>query len=155
MTVEGLTGTPATAAVVTRPGVLDWVLVVLLTALAAVFGVFGIFFLPAYVGSVPMPVVVVVTSAALLVIPRVGYRLTGRMAAAMAPTAVWFAVSIGFYLTSNALYRGVPIAWRGWQFYLLIGAGAIAAATSLGLLWSEQVQREMDSRSGPDPERLR
>jgi hypothetical protein len=102
-----------------------------------------------------MPAVVVVTSAALLVIPRVGYRLTGRMAAAMAPAAVFFLVSIGFYLTSNALYRGVPVAWRGWQFYLLIGTGAIAAATSLGLLWSEQVQREMDARLGPDPGKRR
>lgn len=155
MTAGPLTGAPVTGDDTSPPRLVDWVLVLLLCVLAAAFGVFGIFFLPAYVGSVPMPAIVVVTTAALLVIPRVGYRLTGKMVAATAPAAVWFVVSIGFYLTSNSLYRGVPVAWRGWQFYLLIGAGAIAAATSLGLLWSEQVEREMSARLGPDPRKPR
>lgn len=148
MTAGPLTGTPAVGGV-PRPAGLDWFLVALLCVLAAVVGVFGVFFLPAYVGSVPMPVVVVGTSAALVVLPRLGYGLTGRMIAGMAPAATWFVVSIGLYLTPNALYRGVPVAWRGWQFYLLIGVGAVAAATSLGLLWSGQLERELDARMGP------
>jgi len=149
MTTEPLTGTSTLGPVRPSPAAFDWFLVVLLCVLAAVVAVFGVFFLPAYVGSVPVPAVVVGTSAALVVLPRVSYRLTGRMIAGMAPAAVWFLVSIGLYLTTNALYRGVPVAWRGWQFYLLIGVGAIAAATSLGLLWSEQLEQELDARIGP------
>lgn len=154
MTAEPLAGTPTVDAPARRPGgALDWFLVVLLCVLSAVLAVFGVFFLPTYVGAVPVPAVVLVTSAAMLVLPRVGHRLTGRMAAAMAPVVVWFVVSIGLYLTTNALYLGVPVAWRGWQYYLLVGAGAIAAATSLGLLWSEQVEREMTARVGPQQRR--
>ena len=145
MTAGPLTGTadrPASTA-------FDWSLVVVVSVLSGVIAVFGVFFLPTYARSVPVPAVVLVTSAALLVLPRVGHRLTGRMAAALAPVVVWFVVTIGLYLATNALYVGVPVAWRGgWQFYLLVGLGAIAAATSLGLLWSEQVERETAARIG-------
>jgi hypothetical protein len=145
-----MTGTETAEQAPPRPAVLDWVLVILLCLLSAVVAVYGVFFLPAYIGSVPMPAVVVVTAAALVALPRMSYRLTRSMAAALAPAAVWFLVSVGLYLTTNALYRGVPVAWRGWQFYLLIGIGAIAAATSLGLLWSEQLEQQLNTRLGPD-----
>lgn len=153
MTARPLTGSPTADDPVRSSAVLDWLLVLLLSLLSAVVAVFGVFFLPAYLGSVPMPAVVVVTSAALFVLPRAGYRLTRSMVAAMAPVAIWFVVSIGLYLTTNALYRGVPVAWRGWQFYLLVGTGAVAAAASLGLLWSEQLEREMTALRGTDQRR--
>ena len=121
------------------PGVLDWVLVVLLCLLAGVIAVFGVFFLPLYVGAVPVPVVVVPVAGGLLVLPRLTFRLTGAVAAAMAPAAVWFAVTVVLYLITNGLYLGVPVAWRGWQFALLVGVGAIAAATSIGLLWGDEL----------------
>ena len=155
MTAEPLAG-PAAPSAPSRPNAIDWLLVVLLSVLAGVVAVFGVFFLPTYVGAVPLPAVVVLTSAAMLVLPRVGYRLTGRMAAAMAPAVVWFVVTIGLYLTPNALYLNVPVAWRsGWQFYLLVGLAAIAAATALGLSWSEQVEQDMTARMAPDPGKRR
>lgn len=153
MTAAPVTATPAAQKGPAGPA--DWFLVVLLCLLSAVLGVFGVFFLPTYLGAVPVPAVVVVTSAALVIMPRVGYRLTRQMGAAMAPVVIWFVVCIGLYLVTNALYRGVPVAWRGWQFYLLIGLGAIAAATSLGLLWSEQFEQKLDARLGPDPRQPR
>ena len=156
MTAGPLAQAPAVEPAGRSPGASDWLVVVLLCLLAGVVAVFGVFFLPTFVGAVPVPAIVVVTTGALLVLPRVTYRLTGRMAAAMAPAVVWFVVTIGLYLTTNALYRGVPVAWRsGWQFYLLVGLGAIAAAISLGLLWSEQVEQDMAARMGPDPRKRR
>jgi hypothetical protein len=150
-TAGPLTGT-TTPAPVRRPAAgSDWVLVALLCVLAGVVAVFGVFFLPTFVGAVPVPAVIVGTTAALLVLPRVAYLLTRRMAAAMAPAVVWFLVTIGLYLTTNGLYVGVPVAWRGgWQFYLLVGLGAIAAAISLGLVWSEQLEQELSARKGRD-----
>jgi hypothetical protein len=156
MTAQPLTGTSPADPVRRPTSGSDWILVVLLCLLAAVVAVFGVFFLPTFVGAVPVPAVILVTTATLLVLPRVAYLLTRRMAAAMAPAVVWFVVTIGLYLATNALYLGVPVAYRsGWQFYLLVGLGAIAAAISIGLVWSEQLEQEMNARVGPNSGRLR
>ncbi|MET3806762.1 hypothetical protein ABIB25_003782 [Nakamurella sp. UYEF19] len=139
---------PVTATGDPGPGIFDWVLVGALTLLAGVIGVFGIFFLPLYNGSFPLPVVVLAVGLALAVIPRVGYRLTGRMVASILPVVLWFLVTFGLSLTNNSLYRGAALAWRGWQFGLLLGVGGLAAAASIGLLWGDHVRVEMAARSG-------
>ncbi len=141
MTRPELSSEMATAAAVkhSEPAVVDWLLVALLSVLAGVIGVFGVFFLPMYIGSFPAPVSALLVGATLAVIPRMGYRLTGRMVAALAPAVVWFLVTVGLYLTDNALYTGVPVAWRGWQFALLVGIGGVAAASSVGLVWGDHL----------------
>ncbi len=128
------------------PGFLDWVLVALLTALMIVIAVFGVFYLPIYIGAVPVPVSVLPVALALALIPRVAYRLTGRMWAAMAPVLAWLVVSIGLYATTNSLYLSVPVTWRGWQFVLLMGVGALSAAASVGLLWGDHMRAQYDTR---------
>ena len=132
--------TPAVPREFRRPAPADWVLVVLLSGLSGVLALYGVFFLPLYVGSFPLPAVVVAIAAALVVLPRATYRLAARMSAAVAPVIVWFIVSIWLYLTPNTLFQSVPLAWRGWQFPFLVGVGALAAATSIGLLWGDQLR---------------
>ncbi len=139
---------PAAPAIV-RAGRGDWVLVVLVTLLAGVVAVFGVLFLPLYVGAVPVPVVVVFVVLALIELPRLSHALTRTMVAALAPVVAWLIVTVGLYLAPNTLYLGLPVAWRGWQFALLVGAGAIAAAGSVGMLWSEQLRLEWESRPRP------
>src|ERR1700712_2949690 len=136
-----------------RPGVLDWIVVALLSLLMGVIGVFGVFFLPWYVGSVPVPVSVLPVAAALAVLPRVAYRLTHRLLAALAPALVWLVVSIGLYATTNSLYLSVPIAWRGWQFVLLLGLGALTTAASVGLLWGDHMREEFEARQAASTRR--
>lgn len=121
----------------------DWCLVALLTVLSGVLAVFGIFFLPTYFGAVPVPLVVVFIGGALAVLPRLCYRLTFRMSAAVAPAAGWLLVTIALYLTSNPLYARVPIAWQGWQILLLLGVGTLVAAASIGLVWADSVRAEV------------
>lgn len=125
-------------------------LVVLLAGLSGVVALFGVFFLPAYAGSTPVPVVVVVVGVALAVIPRAAYRLTSRLLAAVLPVAVWFAVTVGLLLTHNGLFLSAPIVWQGWQFVLLLGVGALSAAASVGLLWGDHLRAQIDA-SGADP----
>ena len=116
-------------------GVGDWLLVALLCALSGVIALFGVFFVPLYLGAVPMPVVIIPVGVALAVLPRTAYRLAPRMAAAAGPPVAWLVVTVWLNLRDNALYRGAPVAWQGWQFVLLLGVGSLAAAASVGLLW--------------------
>jgi hypothetical protein len=113
-----------------------------------VFGVFGVFYLPFYSGSAPLPLVVIAVGAALVVIPRLSYGLTRRMSAAAAPVVVWLAVTIWLYVTSNSLYPEAPVAWRGWQFALLIGIGSLSAAVSVGLVWGDHLRADIERRYG-------
>ena len=136
-----------------RPGAIDWILVGLLSLLMGVIGVFGVFYLPLYVGSVPVPVSVLPVALGLAVIPRMAYRLTGRMPAALAPVLVWLVVSIVLYGVTNSLYLSVPVAWRGWQFVLLLGLGALTTAASVGLLWGDHMRAEFDARKLAPPGR--
>lgn len=130
---------------------IDWAVVAGLAVLAGVVAVYGVFYLPAYSGSTPVPVVVVLVGVALVVIPRVAYRLTRRLLAAVAPVVAWFVVTVGLFLTHNGLYLAVPVTWQGWQFALLLGVGALSAAASLGLLWGDHVRAQIDARSGRSP----
>ncbi len=138
---------PATAAPpAAPPAVIDWLLVGLLSLLMGVIGVFGVFYLPMYVGAVALPVSVLPVALAVAVIPRVAYRLTHRMPAALAPVLVWLVVSVALYGVTNSLYLSVPVAWRGWQFVVLLGLGALTAAASIGLLWGAHLRTEFDAR---------
>lgn len=134
----------------TGPGraaaVSDWVLVIGLAALSGVIGVFGVFFLPTYVGSLPLPVVVLVVGVGMAVIPRVSYRLTRSLLAAFLPVLVWFVVTAWLFLTHNGLYLAVPVVWQGWQFALLLGVGALSAAASVGLLWGDHLRAQFEGR---------
>jgi len=136
-----------------RPGIVDWILVGLLTVLSGVIGLVGVLFLPWYSGTVPLPVVVLPVGLALAVLPRMAYRLTGRMVAAAAPPLLWLGVLAWLNLTDNALYRGLPVAWPGWQSVLLLGVGLLAATGSVGLLWGDHLRAGMPNADFRPPPR--
>lgn len=127
-----------------QPRALDWVLVVWMVLLGAAGGVFGFFFLPLWIGSFPLPVSVLVAVAATGLLPRVCYRLTESMAAAVAPVAAWFLMTLVLYLVPNPTYaRPLRIVSADWRMLLLIGLGCLAGAASLGLLWGDHLRRRM------------
>ena len=131
---------------------LDWVLVGALSALCGVVALFGVFFLPAYSGSVPLPLVIVPVALVVILLPRLTYRLTGRMFAAGLPVLVWFVVTVWLYVSDNSLYRGGSIAWRtGWQFMTLLGVCVLGAAASVGTLWGDHLRAQMLARSTTAP----
>ena len=137
----------AVAAAPRRPRVLDWVLVAWMVVVGVAAGVFGFFFLPLWIGSFPLPVSVLVAVAATGLLPRVCYRLTGSMAAAVAPVAAWFVTTLVLYLVPNPTYgRPLRIISSDWRMLVLIGLGCLAGAASLGLLWGDHLRRGMTQR---------
>jgi hypothetical protein len=127
---------------------LDWILVGALAVLSGVVAVFGVFFLPSYSGSVPLPLVIIPVGLTVAILPRLAYRLTGRMLAAALPVLAWFVVTIWLFLSHNALYINAPVAWQsGWQFNTMLGVGVLAAAASVGLLWGDHMRAAIDQRA--------
>ncbi len=132
----------------------DWLLVVLITLLAGFVAVVGLAFLPLYVGSVPLPISALLGVGSMILAPRACYRLTGSLAAAVAPVLAWFAVSVWFVLKHNALMPALPLTVIAgqWRVMLLLGLGSLAAAATVGLLWADRLRRRMaaDARREPN-----
>ncbi len=122
--------------------VVDWLLVGLISLLAGFVALLGLAFLPLYIGSVPVPISALLGVAAMIVAPRACYRLTGSPAAAAAPVAVWFAVSVWIVLSYNSLLPRVPLTviQGQWRVMVLLGLGALAAAATIGLIWGERLK---------------
>ena len=134
---------------VTNRSPLDWIIVGVISALAGVVGLYGVFFLPVFVGSLPLPLVIIPVGLVVMVLPRLTYRLTGRMVAAALPVVVWFLVTVWLYVDTNSLFTNAPIAWRGgWQFMTLLGVGVLGAAASVGTLWGDHLRAQILARSG-------
>lgn len=136
-----------------RPGAtpVDWLLVVLITLLAAFIAVIGLAFLPLYAGSVPLPISASLGVGAMILGPRACYRLTGSLAAAVAPVLAWFAVSVWVVLKHNSVMPMVPLTVVSgqWRVMLLLGLGSLAAAATIGLIWADRVRARLATALGP------
>ena len=145
----------AVAGVLPKAGAepVDWLLVGLISALTGFIALLGLAFLPLYVGSVPLPISVLLGIAAMIVAPRVCYRLTGSLAAAVAPVLVWFAVSVWFVLKYNRLLPMLPltVVQGQWRVMLLLGLGSLAAAATIGLIWADRLKVRMTGQQAPHP----
>ena len=138
------------------PKPVDWLLVALITVLAGFVAVLGLVFLPLYVGSVPLPISALLGVAAMILAPRACYRLTGSLAAAVAPVLVWFAVSVWFVLKYNSVMPTVPLTVIAgqWRVMVLLGLGSLAAAATIGLLWADRLRSRLAAQRS-DPPRAR
>ncbi len=116
----------------TGPDRLDWVIVGWLTLLSLLSTVFAVFFLPQYVGVVPVPVSALAGAAVVFLCTRLSYRLTGSMLAAMAPAVGWLVAAV--YLSFSRTL-GYALVIGDWRATLLLGVGALAAALGVGLSW--------------------
>lgn len=114
------------------PEPLDWVIVGWLTVLTVVSTVVAVFFLPSYVGTVPLPVSALIGAAVVYVAIRLSYRLTGSMLAAFAPAVGWLAAAV--YLSFSRTL-GYALVIGDWRATAMLGVGALAAAMGVGLSW--------------------
>ena len=135
-------GSAAPRDAVASGGVVDWVIVVLITLLTAWTAVLGMAFLPLHIGSIPFPISALLGVAAMVVAPRACYRLTGSLVAALLPVAAWFAVSVWLVLARNSLLGGLPVTVINgqWRVMLLLGLGSLAAAATVGLIWGDRLR---------------
>lgn len=125
-----------------RGGVVDWVLVVLITVLAAWTALLALAFLPLHIGWLPFPISALLGVVAMIAAPRACYALTRSMIAAVLPVAAWFAVSVWLVLTRNPIMPGVPltVVEGQWRVMVLLGLGSLAAAATIGLLWGDRLR---------------
>jgi hypothetical protein len=121
---------------------LDWILVGWLTLLVMVSTVFTVFFLPLYVGTVPLPGSALAGGLIVFVGIRLCYRLTGSMTAALAPAVGWLVVAA--YLSFSRTL-GYPLVIGDWRSTLLLGGGALAAAMGVSLCWGTHALGAVDS----------
>lgn len=131
-----MSGDPTVAATApvprSAPDRLDWVVVAWLTLLTVLTTVFAVFFLPQYVGVVPVPVSVVPAALVVFAAIRFGYRLTGSMLAAFSPAVGWLVTAV--YLSFSRTF-GYALVIGDWRATLFLGVGALAAAVGVGLCW--------------------
>lgn len=124
-----------------------------LTVLSAAGAVFTFFYLPWWVGAVPLPVTVLLAVALLVVLPRLCFRLTGSLGAAAAPVVAWLVVTVVLFLLPNAL-SGVPLRGANahlWRLMLLIAVGTVTGAVTVAMLWAERLRKRLEGeRSAPD-----
>jgi len=133
------------------PGIIDWLLVALVSLLAGGVAVVGFAFLPWYLGPVPVPISALLGVAAMIAAPRACYALTGSMLAATLPVLTWFGVSVWITLSRNSLMPTVSLTVINgqWRVMVLLGLGALAAAATIGLIWGDRLR---DGIAGNKPD---
>lgn len=127
------------------PGLADWALVIWLTLIGAGAAVVGMAFLPQYIGSVPVPVSVVLGPIVLWWAPRAAYRLTRSMIAAVLPAAAWLLTAAWLSIGRNGIVPGQPYSVHlgQWRVMLLLGLGVLAGAAALSLVWGDHVRSRL------------
>lgn len=123
----------------------DWAIVIWIILLAAATALVGTAFLPLYVGSIPLPISVLLGPIVLWWAPRAVHRLTGSVFAAVLPAAAWLITAGWLSIARNGILPGQPYAVHDgqWRVMLLLGLGALTGAAALSLIWGEHVRRQV------------
>lgn len=130
----GATGSRATG------GWAGWALTGLLAVVAALAALLSFFHLPWYLGSVPLPVSLLLVAFGCWALPRAAYAVTGSLLAAALPVLVAFVLTAVLLVLPSGLYLApLRTDQNSWRNYLLLGAVALAGAVSLSLLWAESL----------------
>jgi hypothetical protein len=119
------------------PTALDWLGVTLLALSGALAALLETLLVPLYVGSVIVPVSILLAVLSNVALPRLARSLVPRTAAAFAPFLAWLIVVIGFGVFTrpegDVVLPGSPTGAE-LVTYGLLGAGVIAGtATVVGL----------------------
>jgi hypothetical protein len=110
----------------------DWVMLVVLCAAAVLSGVLEVLFIPLYVGSVLLPVVVPLAIGGNLLLPRLGRTLVPTGAGAFAPFLAWLVPVLILALfprpEGDVLVPGG--GGQQWAFYGVLLGGCVAGCAS-------------------------
>lgn len=114
------------------PGWLGWSFVALMGGAGVLAAVVEVLLIPLYVGSVPVPVAVMLAIGLNVVLPWLSYDAVRRPVAAMLPVAAWLVVA--FVLISAPGGDGDVLGPGGdltWVTYGVLFGGALAGAVSV------------------------
>lgn len=115
----------------------DWAMLVVLCAAALLSGILEVLFVPLYVGSVLVPIVIVFAVAGNLLLPRLGRVLVASGAGSLVPFLSWLVPVLGLTLFPRPEGDVLVPGGNGqqWTFYGVLLGGCLAGfASTLGLL---------------------
>ncbi len=108
----------------------------LIVLCAALLAVLEALLVPVYVGSVIVPVAVVLAVAGNILLPRLARALIPTMAAALAPFAAWLVVMVGFGVLArpegDVIMPGSPSSAVYVTYAVLLGGALVGTVT---LVW--------------------
>jgi hypothetical protein len=117
-------------------GWLDGAGVALIALCAALLAVLEALLVPVYVGSVIVPVAVVLAVAGNILLPRLARALIPTMTAALAPFAAWLVVMVGFGVLArpegDVIMPGSPSSAVYVTYAVLLGGALVGTVT---LVW--------------------
>ncbi len=117
------------------PGRSGWATLALLCGCAVISALLELLFVPFYVGSTIVPVVVVAALVGNVVLPRWGFAATGRAAGAVLPLVCWLVVVLGLTMYQRPEGDIFVLGGNGqqWTFYALLLVGAAAGFATIVL----------------------
>lgn len=126
----------------------DWLILVVLCVTALLSGVLEVLFVPLYVGSVLVPVVVLFAIGGNVLLPYLGRTLVPTSAGTLAPFLSWLIPVLGLALfprpEGDVLVPGG--GGQQWTFYGLLLGGCVAGFISIVLTAGPPRQRSMTRR---------
>ncbi len=111
----------------------EWVPLVLLCASAVLCGLLNVLLIPLYLGSVLVPVAVVVAVAVNVALPTWGFALISATAGAVAPFVCWLVPVLGLAMVPRPEGDVVVLGGGGQQyvFYGVLLLGCVAGFGSI------------------------
>jgi hypothetical protein len=112
----------------------DWLGVALLALCAALAAVLEALLVPLYVGSVIVPIAVLLSLASNVALPKLARSLVPTTPAALAPFVTWLVVMVGFGVLArpegDVILPGSPAAAEYVTYAALLG-GALAGTMTI------------------------
>jgi hypothetical protein len=115
----------------------DWLGVALVSGCAAFAGLLEALLVPLYIGSVIVPVAVLLAVVSNVALPRLARSLVPKTVAAIAPFGAWLIVMIGFGAVSrpegDVILPGAPASVEFVTYAVLLGGALVGTATIVWL----------------------
>lgn len=133
----------------------DWGLVVLLCVSAALSAGLEVLFIPLYVGSVLVPVVVLAAIVVNIVLPGWGYRAVSSLGGGLAPLLCWLVLVLVLTLYPRAEGDVLVLGGGGqvWTFYGVVLLGSAAGFTTIARQSAAAAPRPGRPSAPPRPDR--
>ncbi|MDT4911929.1 MAG: hypothetical protein QOC66_1057 [Pseudonocardiales bacterium] len=132
-------------------GWLDWLGVAVLTICGGLAALLEALLVPLYVGSVIVPIAVVLALAGNILLPRLARSLVPTTPAALAPFAAWLIVMVAFGVLGrpegDVILPGSPAAAQYVTYGALLG-GALVGTVTVVWLTPPPVTKEQAAARG-------
>jgi len=110
-----------------RPGLLDYLVLLVVCATSFLAGIVEVLLVPLYSGTVILPITVLLGVATTYGFPKLGYWLTTTISGGLLPLVTWFVATLGLAFIGRPEADVVVEGGNAqqWVLFALIVAGAV------------------------------